>query len=97
MNFAEAPLAQELIYLLYEFFILTAVALKKFDAYHLHSVLYFNYIFLCLKHFKITAGIDSKELTPPGDDEVKDNQWLGVTVRSQGPGGRVLVCFPLII
>ncbi|XP_033229880.1 integrin alpha-PS1 isoform X2 [Belonocnema kinseyi] len=43
----------------------------------------------------ITDGlksIDSKELTPPGDDEVKDNQWLGVTVRSQGPRGKVLVC-----
>ena len=27
----------------------------------------------------------------PEDDELKDDQWLGVTVRSQGPGGYVLV------
>ncbi|XP_043467893.1 integrin alpha-PS1 isoform X2 [Leptopilina heterotoma] len=43
----------------------------------------------------ITDGqksIDSEELIPPGNDEVKDNQWLGVTVRSQGPGGKVMVC-----
>nr|CAD7259860.1 unnamed protein product [Timema shepardi] len=29
---------------------------------------------------------------PPLIDEIKDGQWLGVTVRSQGPGGKVLVC-----
>lgn len=29
----------------------------------------------------------------PEDDELKDDQWLGVTVRSQGPGGYVLVMF----
>lgn len=31
-------------------------------------------------------------LRPPGNDEIKDNQWLGVNVRSQGPGGKVIVC-----
>ncbi|XP_063233340.1 integrin alpha-PS1 isoform X2 [Bacillus rossius redtenbacheri] len=36
--------------------------------------------------------IDSSELMPPLEDEVKDGQWLGVTVRSQGAGGKVMVC-----
>nr|CAD7444606.1 unnamed protein product [Timema bartmani] len=35
-------------------------------------------------------AIDSSELMPPLIDEIKDGQWLGVTVRSQGPGGKVL-------
>ncbi|XP_035223248.1 integrin alpha-PS1-like isoform X2 [Stegodyphus dumicola] len=29
---------------------------------------------------------------PPEDDVIKDDQWLGVTVKSQGPGGYVLAC-----
>jgi len=29
---------------------------------------------------------------PPLPDEIKDGQWLGVTVRSQGPGAKVMVC-----
>lgn len=37
-------------------------------------------------------GFDSDDLVPPGKDEIKDNQWLGVTVRSQGVGGKVMVC-----
>ncbi|XP_065345499.1 integrin alpha-PS1 isoform X2 [Cloeon dipterum] len=43
----------------------------------------------------ITDGlrnIDSLNLMPPGNDEIKDGQWMGVTVRSQGRGGKVLVC-----
>lgn len=43
----------------------------------------------------ITDGrlrFESDELVPPGNDEIKDNQWLGVTVRSQGVGGKVMVC-----
>ncbi|XP_069676356.1 integrin alpha-PS1 isoform X2 [Periplaneta americana] len=43
----------------------------------------------------ITDGkrtVDSKNLMPPGEDEIKDGQWLGVTVRSMGPGKKVLVC-----
>lgn len=32
---------------------------------------------------------------PPGDDEIKDGQWLGVTVRSMGPGKKVMVCILL--
>lgn len=36
--------------------------------------------------------VDSKNLMPPGDDEIKDGQWLGVTVRSMGPGKKVMVC-----
>ncbi|EDV91936.1 integrin alpha-PS1 isoform X2 [Drosophila grimshawi] len=35
---------------------------------------------------------DGDELTPPSDDEIKEGQWMGVTVRSQGLGGKVLVC-----
>ncbi|XP_059476549.1 integrin alpha-PS1 isoform X2 [Neocloeon triangulifer] len=43
----------------------------------------------------ITDGlrnIDSQRLQSPGNDEIKDGQWMGVTVRSQGRGGKVLVC-----
>jgi len=36
-------------------------------------------------------AIDSIHLSPPQDDEIKDGQWLGVTVRSQGRGGKVVV------
>lgn len=36
-------------------------------------------------------GFESDDLVPPGNDEIKDNQWLGVTVRSQGIGGKVMV------
>ena len=39
------------------------------------------------------AALESIILTPPGNDEIKDNQWLGVTVRSQGVGGKVMVGF----
>ncbi|XP_042235673.1 integrin alpha-PS1-like isoform X1 [Homarus americanus] len=31
-------------------------------------------------------------LSEPTEDEIKDDQWLGVTLKSQGPGGKVLVC-----
>ncbi|XP_015598210.1 integrin alpha-PS1 isoform X2 [Cephus cinctus] len=43
----------------------------------------------------ITDGrenVDSGTLIPPREDEIKNNQWLGVTVRSQGVGGKVMVC-----
>ncbi|XP_031825831.1 multiple edematous wings [Nomia melanderi] len=43
----------------------------------------------------ITDGrlsFESDNLVPPGNDEIKNNQWLGVTVRSQGSGGKVMVC-----
>lgn len=37
--------------------------------------------------------IDENKLEPPTlTEELKDDQWLGVTVRSQGIGGKVLVC-----
>ncbi|XP_053682374.1 integrin alpha-PS1 isoform X1 [Sabethes cyaneus] len=32
------------------------------------------------------------ELGPPGDDEIKSNQWLGVTVRSGGKENKIFVC-----
>ena len=31
-------------------------------------------------------------LDPPVASELKDGQWLGVEVKSQGPGGKVIVC-----
>jgi len=37
------------------------------------------------------ADLESDDLIPPSNDEIKDNQWLGVTVHSQGTGGKVLV------
>jgi hypothetical protein len=43
----------------------------------------------------LIAAVDSKNLMPPGDDEIKDGQWLGVTVRSMGPGKKVMVCIVL--
>lgn len=41
------------------------------------------------------VGIRSNQLVPPLPDEIKDGQWLGVTVRSQGPGRKVLVYITL--
>ncbi len=31
-------------------------------------------------------------LNPPVSSEIKDGQWLGVEVASQGEGGKVIVC-----
>ena len=35
---------------------------------------------------------------PPADvqKESKENQWLGVSVRSQGPGGKIVVSTPTV-
>lgn len=38
-----------------------------------------------------STGFESDDLDPPKPDEIKDNQWLGVTVKSQGVGGKVMV------
>ncbi|KAF0294633.1 Integrin alpha-PS1 [Amphibalanus amphitrite] len=35
---------------------------------------------------------DGITLNPPADTELKEGQWMGVTVRSQGPGRKVMVC-----
>ena len=32
------------------------------------------------------------QLNPPITSEIKDGQWLGVEVQSQGEGGKVIVC-----
>ncbi|XP_017852272.1 integrin alpha-PS1 isoform X2 [Drosophila busckii] len=43
----------------------------------------------------ITDGrksFDHDDLIAPSSDEIKEGQWLGGTVRSQGVGGKVLVC-----
>ncbi|CAG9863620.1 unnamed protein product [Phyllotreta striolata] len=39
-----------------------------------------------------TEQIDESQLKPPDSNEIKNGQWLGVTVRSQKLGGIVLVC-----
>lgn len=36
--------------------------------------------------------ISNNNLKPPLNDERKEGQWLGVSVKSQGPGGIVIVC-----
>lgn len=33
-----------------------------------------------------------QQLNPPIDTEIKEDQWLGVEVKSQGKGGKVIVC-----
>lgn len=38
------------------------------------------------------AALDSDFLSAPHPDEIKDGQWLGVSVRSQGPGLKAVVC-----
>ncbi|XP_058799124.1 integrin alpha-PS1 isoform X2 [Phymastichus coffea] len=43
----------------------------------------------------ITDGrftMDNDTLTKPSSNEIVDGQWLGVTVRSAGVGGKVMVC-----
>jgi len=42
------------------------------------------------------VAIDSTKLSPPKNDEIKDGQWLGVIVRSQGRGGKVMVLLKYI-
>ena len=32
------------------------------------------------------------QLNPPITSEIKNGQWLGVEVQSQGEGGKVIVC-----
>lgn len=45
-----------------------------------------------LVFFFILLAVDSNELFPPEFPfEIKDGQWMGVTVKSQRPGGKVLV------
>ena len=41
--------------------------------------------------------MDSNDLYSPGRDENKTDQWLGVTVKSQGPDGKVLVGILLVV
>lgn len=40
----------------------------------------------------VYIGVDSSSLFAPHQDEIKDGQWLGVSVRSQGTGGIAVVC-----
>ncbi|XP_037725112.1 integrin alpha-PS1 isoform X1 [Drosophila subpulchrella] len=46
---------------------------------------------------QLNKTFDSEILSPPGNDEIKEDQWMGVTVRSSplqanGSGGKVVVC-----
>lgn len=36
--------------------------------------------------------LESDHLAAPYSDEIKEGQWLGVSVRSQGPGKKAAVC-----
>ncbi|KAG5326302.1 ITA1 protein, partial [Pseudoatta argentina] len=47
---------------------------------------------LLYRPYEYDSNLESDDLVSPGNDEIKDNQWLGVTVRSQGIGGKVMVC-----
>ncbi|XP_015784876.1 integrin alpha-PS1-like [Tetranychus urticae] len=40
----------------------------------------------------IAVDYDPKNLLPPREQEFKNDQWLGVTVKSAGPGGEVVTC-----
>ncbi|KAM3965312.1 LOW QUALITY PROTEIN: multiple edematous wings [Aphomia sociella] len=44
------------------------------------------------KYGKIVPNPDAYNLTGPHPDEQKKGQWLGVSVRSQGPGKKAVVC-----
>ncbi|XP_073956802.1 integrin alpha-PS1-like isoform X3 [Choristoneura fumiferana] len=44
------------------------------------------------KYGNIDKTVDSSHLSPPLPDEIKNGQWLGVSVRSQGPGMKAVVC-----
>ncbi len=39
--------------------------------------------------FMVTLTVDVRV-------ENKENQWMGVTVQSQGPGGKIVVCVTII-
>nr|CAH7714317.1 unnamed protein product [Callosobruchus chinensis] len=39
-----------------------------------------------------TGDDEENALDPPGNDEIKTGQWLGVSVKSQKPGGVAMVC-----
>ena len=43
---------------------------------------------VCDAGCRVTDGVT---LNPPADTELKEGQWMGVTVRSQGPGRMVMV------
>lgn len=40
----------------------------------------------------VCIGLDSDHLSGPYPDEIKEGQWLGVSVRSQGPEKKAVVC-----
>ena len=60
----------------------------------LSPVFLFEMNWICLNQdwwCHVQLDIRSNQLVAPLPDEIKDGQWLGVTVRSQGPGRKVLV------
>lgn len=60
----------------------------------LNFVLNFDYFKSCnvLITVCLRLGLDSDHLSGPYPDEIKEGQWLGVSVRSQGPGKKAVVC-----
>lgn len=44
-----------------------------------------------------SPAIDATNLEPPLDDEIKDGQWLGVSLQSQGIGGKVMVSYIMFL
>lgn len=48
--------------------------------------------------FQLAPSIvyEADDLIPPSSDEIKEGQWMGVTVRSQGVGGKVSIEFIFI-
>lgn len=59
---------------------------KKFTfCAHNHNVTTNNYQLI-----RVAANDGLSDLMPPDEtEEIKDGQWMGVTVRSQGIGGKV--------
>lgn len=48
-----------------------------------------------LTFFGNYIAVDSSDLSPPNRDELKDGQWLGVNVKSQGGNGKVVVSWQI--
>lgn len=69
-------------------FFIFCTYLIKFYIFRLHHQFYANnYNF-----FRIAANDGLMDLMPPDEaEEIKNGQWMGVTVRSQGIGGKVSI------
>jgi hypothetical protein len=55
-------------------------------------VMFTNHIFISLNMCLAIDEDDDYQLNEPlADSEIKNGQWMGVTVRSQGAGGKVIM------